>query len=142
MWLFCTWFYFTDKQRKKIEHVYLAGLRIVYSLWGYEEFVTLALSREYSLRDYLYRYWLRFYKHFDEATEADSYRQTWNAFLITTSPTKCYYRSCGFKKNSVFPNRLSERANPTYLDFLSFKNVHKINTVFLKEPLLFLKLLY
>jgi hypothetical protein len=55
-WLFCIWFYFTDKQREKIEHVYLTGLRIVYSLWEYEEFATLALSREYSLRDYLYRY--------------------------------------------------------------------------------------
>jgi hypothetical protein len=97
----------------------------VYSLWGYEDFATLALIREYSLRDYLYRYWLRFYKHLDEASEVDSYRQTWNAFLIATSPTKGDYRSCGFKKNSVFPKRLSERAKHTYLDFLSFKNVHK-----------------
>jgi hypothetical protein len=124
-WLFSTWFYFTDKQREKIEHVYVTGLRIVYSLWGFEDFLTLALSREYTLRDYLYRYWIKFYKHLDEAPEAESYRQTWNAYLIATSPTKCYYRSCGFRRNSVFPNRLSERAKHTYLDFLSFKNVHK-----------------
>jgi hypothetical protein len=70
------WFYLTDKQKQNIEHVYITGLRIVYSLWGYEDFVTLALSREYSLRDYLYRYWLKFYKHLEEAPEALAYRQT------------------------------------------------------------------
>ncbi|CAF4932124.1 unnamed protein product [Rotaria sp. Silwood1] len=46
------------------------GIRLVYSLWGYEDFTTLALSREFSLRDYLYKYWLRFQKHLDEASEA------------------------------------------------------------------------
>jgi Reverse transcriptase (RNA-dependent DNA polymerase) len=89
-WLFPTWFYFTEKQREKIEHVFMTGIRLVYSLWGYEDFTTLALSREFSLRDYLYRYWLSFQKHLEEASEAIFYRQTWNAFLIATSPNKDY----------------------------------------------------
>ena len=132
-WLFSTWFYYTEKQRQKIEHVYATGLRIVYSLWGHDDFSTLALCRELSLRDYLYRYWLRFHRHLDEAPDAVIYRQTWSAFLIATSPSKEYYQSCGFRKNNKFANRLGERAHHTYLDFLSFTNVHKSQYAFFKR---------
>jgi hypothetical protein len=31
-WLFCCWFYYSENQMKKIEHVYYSGLRIVYAL--------------------------------------------------------------------------------------------------------------
>jgi hypothetical protein len=118
---------------KKIEHVFMTGIRLVYSLWGFEDFTTLAVSREFSLRDYLYRYWLRFQKHLDVAHEAILYRQTLNALLIATSPNKDYYRSCGFRKNSIFPNRLMERAHHTYLDFLTFTDVHSRQYGFFKR---------
>jgi hypothetical protein len=125
IWLFATWFLFTEKQRQKIEHVYGTGLRLVYSLQGYEDFTTLCLTKELSIRDYVYKYWIRFQKHLDESPEAESYRQTWTAYLIATDPSKSYYRSMGLRTNSKFANRLFERATHTYLDFLSFTNAHR-----------------
>lgn len=117
---FFTCFYYTAKQRERIEHVFMTGIRVVYSLWGYEDFTTLALSSELSLRDYVYRYWIRFQKHLDEAPEALLYRQTWNAFLIATPPNKKYYKNCGFRRNRIFANRLHEQVQHSYLDFLSY----------------------
>jgi hypothetical protein len=125
IWLFFCFFYFTEKQKEKIEHVFGAGLRLVYSLWGYDDLATCALSREFSLRDYLYKYWLRFQNHLDTASEADTYRQTLTAYFIATSPFKTYYKSMGFRINSRFPKRLAERAKHTYLDVISFIHVHK-----------------
>jgi hypothetical protein len=78
----------------------------VYSLWGYEDYTTLCLSRERALGDYVYEYWVRFQKHLDQSPEADSYRQTWTTFLIATDPSKTYYTSIGVRKNSRFANRL------------------------------------
>jgi len=63
IWLFFCFFYFTDKQKEKVEHAFGTGIRLVYSLWGYDDLTTLVLSREFSLRDYLFKYWLRFQKH-------------------------------------------------------------------------------
>jgi hypothetical protein len=34
IWLFSTWFYFSDNQQKEIEHRFASGLRIVYRPWG------------------------------------------------------------------------------------------------------------
>ncbi|CAM2696705.1 unnamed protein product [Rotaria socialis] len=132
-WLLSTWFHFTDKQKQKIEHVYGTGLRLVYSLFGYEDFTTLCLSRELALRDHVYKYWIRFQKHLDESPEAESYRQTWTAFLIATDPSKKYYKSLGLRKNSKFGNRLYKRAGHTYLDFISFKNAHSGQFCFFKN---------
>jgi len=133
IWLFSTYFYYTEKQQQKIEHVYLTGIRMVYSLWGYDDLTTLTLSREYTLRDYLCRYWVRFQKHLDVSPEANSYRQTWTAYLIATAPSGLYYRSCGFRRNAVFPNRLSQRAHHTYLDLMSFMNVQREQLFFFKK---------
>ena len=125
IWLFFCFFYFTEKQKEQIEHVFGTGLRVVYSLWGYDDLTTLALSREFSLRDYLFKYWLRFQKHLDTASEADTYRQTLTAYFIAKSPFKTYYKSMGFRQNSRFPNRLAERAKHMYLDVIAFIDVHK-----------------
>jgi hypothetical protein len=46
IWLFATWFFYTENQQNEIEHVYASGLRIVYGLWGWEDYTVLALSRE------------------------------------------------------------------------------------------------
>jgi hypothetical protein len=32
IWLFITWFYFTENQQNELEHLYPLGLRIVYAL--------------------------------------------------------------------------------------------------------------
>jgi len=53
LWLFCIWFFFTDKKKEQIEHVFCLGLKLVYSLNGWDDFTTLVLSQEKSLRDYL-----------------------------------------------------------------------------------------
>jgi len=125
IWLFFCFFHFTEKQKEKVEHVFGTGLRLVYSLWGYDDLATLALSRELSLRDYLYKYWLRFQKHLDTAPEADSYRQTITAYFIAKSPDKAYYKSMNFRKNSRFPNRLAERAKHMYIDVISFIDIQR-----------------
>ncbi|CAF1374937.1 unnamed protein product [Rotaria sordida] len=44
LWIFCIWFFLTEKQKEQIEHVYCSGLRLVYSLQGWDDFTTLTLS--------------------------------------------------------------------------------------------------
>jgi hypothetical protein len=124
IWLMFAWFYYTEKQRAKIEHVYISGLRLVYGLSGWDDYTTLILSRDFTLRDYLFKYWKKFMKHLDESSEALVFQQTWTAFLIATSPSKNYYKSMGFRKNSKFPNRLSAKAQHIKLDVITFFNNH------------------
>ena len=133
IWLFCTWYYFTEHQKQKTEQVYGSGLRLIYNLWGYEDFTTLCLSREYSIRDQIYRYWIRFQKHLEKADEAESYRQIWTAFLIATDPATSYYKSMGLRKNNKFANKFYERVQHTYLDFLQSTNAHKSQLYYFKK---------
>ncbi|CAF3241985.1 unnamed protein product [Rotaria socialis] len=125
IWLFATWFFYTEKQQATIEHVYGTGIRIIYNMWGWDDLTTLALTQEFSLRDYIYKYWVKFEKHLEQSLEAVLYQQTWTAFLIATCPSKIYYKSCGFRKNAKFPQRLSEKARHTKLDLLTFFNVQR-----------------
>jgi hypothetical protein len=75
--------------------------------------------------DYLYNYWLRLKKHLDTSHEASEYQLTWEAYLIATSPNRFYYKSMGFRKNSVFLNRLAARAHHVNLDLFSFFCAHE-----------------
>jgi hypothetical protein len=123
-WLFCIWFYLSAKQREKIEHVYMSDVRIVYASCGHEDLTSLALSRERSLE----RLCVQILKQIPEnilmnPLKVVSYRQTWTAFPIATSPNKDDHHSCIVPSNSIFANRLHQRAHHTYLDFLSFSNV-------------------
>ena len=34
IWLFVTCFFFTDKQKQEIEHLYCTGIRLIYNLGG------------------------------------------------------------------------------------------------------------
>ncbi|CAF3901329.1 unnamed protein product [Rotaria sp. Silwood1] len=111
IWLFMTWFYFTEIQQNEIEHLYASGLRIVYNLWGWEDYTVFVLTREKSLMDYLYKYWEKMIKHLHTATEALDYQQSWEAYIIATSTNRNYYKSMGFRKNSFFLNRLAARAH-------------------------------
>ena len=124
IWLMFSWFYYTEKQRAKIEHVYLSGLRLVYGLWGWDDYTTLILAKDYTLRDYIFKYWKKFMKHLDESSEGLIFQQTWTAFLIATSPSKSYYKSMGFRSNSKFANRLATRAQHIKLDVITFFNNH------------------
>ncbi|CAM4791024.1 unnamed protein product [Rotaria magnacalcarata] len=82
IWLFATWFFYTEKQKATIEHVYGTGIRIIYNMWGWDDLTTLAITQEFSLRDYIYKYWVKFEKHLEQSLEAVLYQQTWTAFLL------------------------------------------------------------
>jgi hypothetical protein len=114
------WFLFTENQKKGIEHVYISGIRLVYSLWGWEDLTTLILATEKTLNDYIYNYWKKLNQHLDISIEA-------NAFMIITLPERynLYYKSMGFRSNSKFPERLARRATHIYLDLFDFFNIHE-----------------
>ena len=60
-------------QRRTIEHLFCTGLRIIYSLKGWDDIATIILSREKSLRDYIYSYWSRLSEHIEKAPDAVSF---------------------------------------------------------------------
>ncbi|CAF5021248.1 unnamed protein product, partial [Rotaria sp. Silwood1] len=86
LWLFCTWFFFTNKQRDHIEHTFSLGIRILHNLRQWDDFTALILAREKTLHDYLYKYWRRFAYHLLNSDEGLAYQQSWNAYLIITTP--------------------------------------------------------
>jgi hypothetical protein len=75
--------------------------------------------------DYLYTYWLRLKKQWDTTHEALAYQQTWEAYLIATSPNRIHYKSMDFRKNSIFPNRLAAMARHVNLDLFTFFSIHE-----------------
>ena len=119
-WLFVTWFFFTENQRQKIEHLFCAGIRLVPSLWGWDHTVTLILAREKSLLDDVYDYWKKRIKHIMESPEGKECRETWEAYLICSSQDKSLYKSMELRSNNRFMNRLAQRAHHTNLDLFSF----------------------
>ena len=123
--MLCPIFYgfFISKQKEQIEHVFCSGIRLVYSLHGWDDFTTLILSQEKSLRDYVFSYWRKFSLHLEKAEEAICYQNTWTAYLIATSPDKSWYKSMKFRKNSFFPKRLALRAQHTRIDWLEFDEI-------------------
>lgn len=124
-WLFSTWFYFTENQQKYIDHVYCSGIRMVYVLHGWDDTTTMILSREKSLYDYIYTYWIKLSFHLERSQEALSFQQSWQAFNIITSNNKSWYKSMGFRKNSKFPNRLEKRAQHTLNEWKKFETIHR-----------------
>lgn len=120
IWLFSSWFFYTETQQRLIEHTYCSGLRITYNLNLWDDLTVYALSKEYSLNDYLYKYWIKFNKHLEISTEALQYQLTFNSYLAAKSPEKNWYLSMGMRKNSKFLNRLSLRAQHTKIDLFEF----------------------
>lgn len=137
-WLFCAWFYFTENQKRLIEHTFCSGLRIVYLIKGWDDVTTMIVSREKSLSDYIYSYWCRFSLHLEKAADALDFQQSWLAFKIAISPDKTWYRSMGFRKNSFFPRRLAERAQHTLQDWKIFENIQKQQFKFFKDDTTYL----
>jgi hypothetical protein len=115
-WLFSTWFYFTEKQKHNIEHIFCSGIRLVYSLKGWDDITTMVLSKEKSIYDYIFSYWSRLSFHLERAADALSFQQSWQAYNIVISRNKTWLRSMGFRKNSKFPLRLAERARHTLVE--------------------------
>jgi hypothetical protein len=140
-WLFCCWFFFTDTQMKHIEHVYYSGLRIVYCLNGWDDISTSIITREKTLPDYIYSYWLRLRVHLMKAPEALACQQSWKAFEIATSNDKTWYKSMGFRRNSVVPNRLARRARHTLANLEAFEEIQKQQYSFLVKDTKYLNML-
>jgi hypothetical protein len=132
-WLFSTWFYFTENQKLKIEHVYCSGIRLINNIWGWNDHVTLVLAREKSLLDYVYDYWKKFMKHLNESPEGNEYRETWEAYLICKTPDRSFYKDMGLRKNNFFMNRYAQRAHHTNLDIFSFFCFHEKQKDFFKR---------
>ncbi|CAF1399173.1 unnamed protein product [Didymodactylos carnosus] len=100
-------------KKEQIEHVFCSGLRMVYSLWEWDDVTTLILSRELTLRDYLLKYWLRFNKHLNESAEATSYQQTFSSYLSAKSPDRMCLNFIGLSFN-LEPERNREYKFPLY----------------------------
>lgn len=132
IWLFATWFYYTEKQKQEIEHLYCAGIRIVYNLGRWNDHVTLVLAQDKSLLDYLFDYWKKFIKHLNESPEGNEYREIWEAYMIINSTDKNFYKSMGLRRNNFFMNRLVQKAQYTNLDIFSFFNTHECQKDYFK----------
>jgi hypothetical protein len=124
LWLFCTWFLFTERQRERIMHMYCTGLRIMHNLHAWDDYTTLILTKEKSLYDYLFSYWRKLIHHLLSAEEALAYQMTWSTYLIITSEEKSLWKDSGYRKNSRFFCRLRRQVKHSLIDWLEFDNLH------------------
>ena len=125
IWLFPMWFIFTDKQQRRIEHVYVSGLRYIYSLSKWDDITTLTLSKERSLLDQIYFYWIKFYTHLADSPDALCLRQSYRAFEIVTSSNSEWFKHLGYKRRNRFLIRLRIRAQHSLHDWFDFRNIHR-----------------
>ena len=97
------------------------------SLQGWNDHSSIILARGKLLNDYVFKYWKKLKMHLDTLSEASAYNETFESFMIITSPArhKTYYRSMGFRCNSKFPERLAKRAKHTFIDLFNFFTIHE-----------------
>jgi hypothetical protein len=133
IWLFAIWFFFTEKQKRHIEHTYCAGIRIVYNLWGWDDYVTLVLARDKTMLDYVFNYWRKFMGHLSTSPEGHEYRETWEAYLISKTTDKTLYKSMGLRKNNFFMSRFTKRAHHTNCEVFAFFCIHERQRDFFKK---------
>jgi hypothetical protein len=124
IWLLSCWFFYTEIQQRTIEHTYCLGLRLTYNMKQWDDLTVYALAEEYTLTDYLFKYWLKFSKHLEISAEAHQYQLTFNSYLFAKSSQSCWYLSMGMRKNSNFLKRLSENAHHSKIDIFEFLNIH------------------
>jgi len=117
IWLLPTWFYFTEKPQQKISELFTTGIKIIYSLYGWDNITTQILSREKTLYDFIYTYWTRFSLYLEKSLEATQYQHTWTAYNIAIDE-KTWYKDLGFRKNNKFIKRLSERVKHSKNDWI------------------------
>jgi hypothetical protein len=118
--------------------VYCSGLRIIYNLHKWDDTTVCILSKEFTLRDYLYKYWLKLNTHLDQAQEATHFQQTFTAYIIAKSPDKSWYLPMGLRKNSKFLNRLTIRAKHTKIDLAEFFSIQKEQYGYFKRSFSFI----
>lgn len=125
IWLFSCWFFFSEIQQSKIEHLYCSGLRITYNLKQWDDQTVYTLAKEYTLKDYLFKHWIKFNNHLDKSSEAYQYQITFNAYLLAKSPKKVWYRAMGLRKNNPFLKRLTCQAKHSKIDLMEFLRIHQ-----------------
>ncbi len=98
----------------------------MYNLHMWNDITVYTLTREFTINDYLYKYWIKFAKHLEISTDALQYQLTFSFYLYAKSPHKNWYLSIGMCKNSKFLNRLhvSQRAKHSKIDLLDFLSCH------------------
>jgi len=120
IWLSSCWFFYTEIQQRHIEHVYCSGLRLTYNLNLWDDLTVYTLSKEFTLNDYLYKYWYKFNIHLDKSPEAYQYQLSFNSYLAAKAPQKKWYLSMGLRKNNKFLVRLTKRVKHTKIDINNF----------------------
>ena len=133
IWLSTTWFFFTDNQKERIQHVYGTGVRIVYNLGQWDDLTTIIVAREKTLLDYIYTYWSKLIKHLLNSPEALSFQQTSNAYWIITSPDTSWLKTMEFRRNSTFLCRLIKQAKNCLIDWIEFENIHSKQHDYFKD---------
>ena len=83
------------------------------------------LSKEFTLRDYLYKYWQKFNAHLDQAREATQFQQTFTAYITAKSPEKSWYHPMGLRMNNKFLKRLTKGAKHTEMDLAELFSIQK-----------------
>ena len=124
IWLFTTWFFFTEKQKERIELKFCTGWRIVYGLYNWDDLTTLVITKEKTIYDFLCVYWRKLVSHLMTSPEALRFQQNWNAYLLLTDVNKCWTRELGFRMNNRFYNRLDRQAKHCLMDWAAFDCVH------------------
>jgi len=140
IWLFATWFHYTDKQRRHIEHVYCSGIRLIFALQNWDDETVLILSREKSLLDHIFSYWSKFTRHLENSPDALVLQQTWQTYKCLSSPDKSWYRSLGFNKRSRFLKRLIERMQHLLSEWEAFEDIHREELNYYSRSTLYINL--
>lgn len=96
----------------------------MYSLARWDDNTTFILTQEKSLLDHLYRYWLKFSIHLSISLDANAFQQTWQAYKIITSSDMNWYKTMGFNKRSIFPNRLKRRITHSLAEYEDFTKIY------------------
>ena len=80
--------FYTETQQRQIEHIYCTGLWLVHNLYVWDDVTVYTLAREYTINDYLYKYWTKFSRHLETLHEANQYQLTFSAYLLAKAPKK------------------------------------------------------
>jgi hypothetical protein len=102
--------FYTEIQQGIIEHIYCAGLRLIYNLNMRDDLTVDILTKEFTLHNYLYKYWIKFSQQLEIFAEAHHYQLPFISYLTAKSPQKNWYLNMGLRTNNKFLNRLSQRA--------------------------------
>jgi hypothetical protein len=75
-----------------------------------DDLTVYILTKEFTLNNYLYKYWIKFSQQLEIFAEAHHYQLPFISYLTAKSPQKNWYLNMGLRTNNKFLNRLSQRA--------------------------------